>query len=365
MRNFYFMLVCAAVVLSTVSCKKENPVQNVPEVTVGAYVLNNGKWKSNNSSLTYYNTDTKAATQNVFLSRNGKKLGDIAQDMLIYGGKMYITVANSGVLFVTDKQGTILKEIKSEDYKEPRYLTSYRGKVYATYYDGFLAQIDTATYAVKTVKVGLNPEGVKQANGKLYVANSGGANHPLYDKTVSVVDPAAMSVLKTLDVVINPNIVEVDNQGDVYVVSTGDYYMIPPALQRIDTKTDEVKAVELSVKDDKGNSVTLPPVWMSMGAGNKLYIISGQNDENYKMQGKVYEFDTMTEKIEREFVKDGTVVKDLYYINADPVNGDVYVGSSDYVSNGDMYVFGTDGKLKNKFETGLNPIKVTFLTNKK
>lgn len=363
MKKIYFVLGCLAALLGAVSCEKENP-EILPEVFKGMYILNNGKWNANNASLTNYNPETQKVTQGVFLFRNNKKLGDLAQDILLYGNKMYITVANSGVVFVTDPQVNILKEIKMAEYKEPRNVISYKGKVYITYYDGYLAEIDTVDYAVRTVKVGISPEGLREANGKIYVANSGGANYPVYDKTVSVVDPVAMEVVKTLEVQINPGIMTVDNQEDVYVISVGDYGAISPILQRIKTDTDEVEKVTLQVKDGAGQDVTLSPMWMTMGADNKMYIVSGVNDAEGKVQGKVYTFNTETEEIEGEFVKDGTVIKNLHHITANPVSGELYIGSSDYLNNGDMYVFGADGKLKNKFETGLNPIKVCFLTNK-
>lgn len=362
MKKIYFLLAGAAAFLGAVSCEKENPV--LPEDFKGMYILNNGKWQANNASLTNYNPETQKVTQDVFLFRNNKKLGDVAQDILLYGNKMYITVSNSGVVFVTDPQARILKEIKMAEYKEPRNVISYKGKVYMTYYNGYLAEIDTIDYAVRTVKVGISPEGLREANGKIYVANSGGANYPVYDNTISVVDPVAMEVVKTLEVQINPGIMAVDNQEDIYVISVGDYGAIPPVLQRIKTDTDQVEQVTLQAKDGAGQDVTLPPMWMTTGAGNKMYIVSGVNDAEGKVQGKIYTFNTATEKIEGEFVTDGTVIKDLHHFTADPVSGDLCVGSSDYLNNGDMYIFGANGKLKHKFETGLNPIRVCFLTNK-
>ncbi|MCF0177840.1 MAG: hypothetical protein HUJ90_04365, partial [Bacteroidales bacterium] len=42
--------------------------------------------------------------------------------------------------------------------------------------------------------------------------------------------------------------------------------------------------------------------------------------------------------------------------------GYIFVGESDYVSTGTMYVFTKDGKLYDKFDTGgLNPHGATFI----
>ncbi|MEG0519291.1 MAG: hypothetical protein RR555_10570 [Bacteroidales bacterium] len=366
MKRKFLMMACAALVIGITSCSKDDPTPDpIPQTTVGAYVLNGGKFGSNNSSLTYFNPATKEATYNVFSTKNGKKLGDSGQDMAIYGSKMYINVYNSGVIFVTDKQAKIIKEIQIKEYKAPRSVIAYNGKIYVTYYEGALAQIDTTTFEVKTVKVGANPEALKAANGKIYVANSGGMNTPL-GNTVSVVDPIAFKVLKDIKVADNPTMLQADSQGDIYVISMGNYYDVPPTFQRIDAKTDVVSAMEVSIVNAEGKKVILPvPSYMAMGANDKLYIVSGENDATWLLQGKIYTLNAATEKVEGELIQDGTVVKNMYYLSADKVSGNIYAGSSDYKTNGDMYVFSPDGKLIQKFDTGgINPIGVYFLTNK-
>ena len=44
-----------------------------------------------------------------------------------------------------------------------------------------------------------------------------------YDKTVSVVDLSTFTEIKKLDVVLNPTRIQADEQGNVYVVSMGNY----------------------------------------------------------------------------------------------------------------------------------------------
>lgn len=366
MRSSFLVLACVTLVAGFISCSKnDNPIPPLAPETVGAYILNNGKWQSNNASLSYYNLQTREVATKVFATKNAKKLGDLGQDMVIYGGKMYITVANSGVIFVTDKQTKIIKEIQLPNYKTPRSVVAYQGKVYATYFEGALAQIDTTTFEVKTIPVGNNPDELGIANGNIYVANSDGMNWPPVGNTVSVVDIATFTISKEITVAVNPRLVEVDNQGDVYLISSGDYSEnMPAVLQRIDTKTNTVQGVELSVTDNKGDKVVLTPNYMAMGANDKLYIVCGKSDMNGYVQGKVYCYNTLTEKMEGEFVTDGSVVQNFHYISADKISGNVYIGSSDYINNGDMYVFTPDGKLEDKFDTGgLNPMGVYFLTS--
>ena len=99
-----------------------------------------------------------------------------------------------------------------------------------------------------SLKTGFDPEGMCVVGEKLYVANSGGlewANG--YEKTVSVVDLKTFSEIQELEVGINPVHLHADNQGDIYVVSNGDYGENPARFQRIDTKTNTVTDLNLNV----------------------------------------------------------------------------------------------------------------------
>ena len=58
-----------------------------------------------------------------------------------------------------------------------------------------------------------------------------------YDKTVSVVDLSTFTEIKKLDVVLNPTRIQADEQGNVYVVSMGNYADIPNTVQKINTET--------------------------------------------------------------------------------------------------------------------------------
>lgn len=316
----------------------------------GIYILNGGKMGNNNAKLSFYDFATKNINSEVFEEQNGISLGDTGQDAIVYGSKIYIAVYGSGLIYATDLDGKILGTIESEKggkKQQPRGLTAYEGKVYATLFDGHLAKIDTTKLEIEAqVAVGRNPEYVRAANNKLYVANSGGLdyNTPLgYDKTVSVIDVATFKETEKLDVVINPDKLAVDSQGDIYVISNGNYKDIPNTLQRIDATTHKVTKV--------GNAS-----YMSIN-NDKLYIIYSQYDANWNQTISYSIFDTKTEKtIADNFITDDTKIDKPYSIKVDPINNNIYIGASDYTNNGDMYIFSKEGKLIEKLDTkGLNP----------
>ena len=317
----------------------------------GLYILNSGKEGSNNTSLAYLDASTGELVADMFKNANGRKLGDTGNDVIIYGKKMYIAVTGSSIVFVTDLKGKAVKEITvggESANLSPRHLAAGDGTVYVSYMEGYLGAIDTASFSVKKVKVGALPEGVAYANKKVYVANSDGYNYEEgYGKTVSVIDAATFTVSKTLDVALNPQRFHVVSDNKVYLIALGDYTDVPARLQKIDTATDTVTDIP-----------DVEPTNMAIGKGGMAYILSNEYDENWRALSRYYVFDTAKERITGELVSSADIPNG-YSIYTHKATGNIYIGTSDYISNGDVYVVSPEGEIKMKFDTGgLNPIAI-------
>ena len=63
-----------------------------------AYVLNEGSWGSSNASLDRVNLASGEIQHDVFATANGRGLGDVAQDVVVYGSKAYVTVSFSNTI---------------------------------------------------------------------------------------------------------------------------------------------------------------------------------------------------------------------------------------------------------------------------
>ena len=173
------------------SCSDDNdgPETYLQEYSTGAYVVNSGNMGSNiESSLTAIDYASSTATQNVFKAANGRTLGNTANDGIVYGNKIYLAVDQSNTIEVIDKKTKqSIKQIKTTDLlgnaegAEPRHISADGGKVYFTTYGGYVAAVDTTSFALqKKWQVGSYPEGLVIAHGNIYVANSnygkGGGN---------------------------------------------------------------------------------------------------------------------------------------------------------------------------------------------
>lgn len=331
-----------------ISCNKSND-EPVKESISGYYILNNGSMGQNNSEVSLYDVTSHTVLGGMFLSINGKSLGDTAQDILAYGDDIYISVNLSKVVFVTDKNLLVKKEIVAKlsdgTVLSPRYLTAAAGKVYVTYYEGYLGEIDPATYVVRTTPVGPNPEGCAYAAGKVFVANSGGYLYPTYNNTVSIVDPTQFKEVSTITVNTNPATMKA--YGDkVYFLSLGDYATTPSMVQCIDASTQKLTDLDY----ESPSAIAL--------SGSNLFVMCGGYDENWNpLPGMVYKHDAETNTALGAFVKDNTSLPQAYSLSA---AGDyLWVGCSDYKTNGDVYVFTLDGYYFDKFDSqGLNPIAV-------
>lgn len=326
------------------------PVNPVEAGATGVYVLCEGVWQMNNSTLAFYDFAQGNIDADIFLTANGRGLGDTGSDLQIYGGKMYCVVNLSETVEVMTPDAHSIKQI-SLPGKQPRKVAFYQGFAYVSCYDGDILKIDTATLnIVATQQAGSNPDGLCVANGKLYVANSGGLNHPNYGNTISVIDAATMRVLKEIEVTINPTHVAADNFGDVYVISNGNYNDIASSLQRISSQTDELV-----------QTFNFPATNFAI-CGDFAYIYY----YDYSMQqSQIKVLNVFDETIAKDnFIVDGTDIQTPYAIAVNPANGDVYISDAyKFTTNGDVYCFGADGRKKFQFEAGVNPAAVVVINN--
>ncbi len=348
-----FFMLCvffvSAMALFFTGCKGNDEPEPEPVVpSEYLYVLNNGRYGSNNASLTLYDVEKGVATQGIFEKQNGRRLGDTGQDILVYGSKMYIAMFGESTVEVTDLEAKSIKQIKTEG--QPRFFTAYGGKVYVTYFNGFVARIDTISLTVEAkTAVGRNPEQIAAANGKLYVANSGGLDFNTevgYDKTVSVVDIATFAETRKIVVAVNPSDVLFDKNSHIYVVSNGNYMDIPNVLQKINVNTSDVTVV-----------TAIHATYMA-SVGTKLYAIHSQYDSDWNQVITFYAYDMASNAVLSNNFIGSRKVDFPYKVSTDEESGEVYITSSDWINDGDVYIFDKSLQFVGKFEAGLTPMKV-------
>lgn len=352
--KFLKTLFVAGCAVCAVSCSDDEVKRETPVVSTGAYVLSEGLFGLNNTTLTYYDFENRTAFTDFFLEVNDRGLGDTGNDLKAYGSKLYAVVNVSSQLEVMDlRSGTSIKKIpmfdEEETPRQPRYIAFHKGYAYVCSFDGTVGRLDTATLVFdKFIQAGRQPDGICVANNKLYVSNSGGLDYPDYDNTVSVINTTTFEEIKKITVSINPFTIQGDEDGDVYVISRGNYDDVPYSFQRIDALTDQVTTYE--------NIQAL-----NFTIHNNLAYLYNYNYATSEAGFIVINLETET-VITEDFITDNTEIQTPYGIDVDPTNGDVYITDAlNFTVTGDVYCFSKEGKLKFTFEAGLNPNNVVFI----
>ncbi len=323
---------------------------DTPGETGQIYVLSEGLFNLNNSSLCRINFNDRTLTSDFFTSSNGRGLGDTANDMKLYDNKLWIVVNVSSQIEVVDLQtGISIKRIplfdENEKARQPRYITFDNGKAYVCSFDGTVTRIDISTLTIDNATTcGQNPDGIAVANNKLYVSNSGGLNIPDYDSTVSVINLNTFKEIKKITVGLNPYKLEADSRGNVYVAVRGNNSTVKSQFCRINSTTDELEQTfghipvsNFTIQNDTAY----------------LYYYSFK-DQSYQIQT----FDcTKGQLISDKFISDSTTIECPFGISVNPQNGNLYItDAKNYTLNGDLLCFNRAGKLLYKLMSiGLNP----------
>jgi DNA-binding beta-propeller fold protein YncE len=322
---------------------------------------------SNKASLDYFDFSTGVYHRNIYAEANPnvvKELGDVGNDIQIYGSKLYAVINVSNYIEVMDAKTA--KHIGKIEIPNVRYIRFHDGKAYASSYVapvkfdqnarvGYVAEIDTTTLQVtRTVNVGYQPEELAIVNNKIYVANSGGYMFPNYDRTVSVIDLETFKEVKKIDVAINLHRIRATPYNELVVSSRGDYYNEPSKLYFIDLETEKViGSLNMAVSN-------LDVV------GDSAYVYAVEWSHNTQKNTITYGiFNIRTkEVVSRNFITDGTD-KDIvipYGVKVNPVTKDIYVTDAiDYVTPGTLICYNKFGKLKWKVDTGDIPGHFAFL----
>ena len=335
----------------------------------GFYQLNEGNMGMNRATIDYFDYTTGYYTRDIFSERNPtivKELGDVGNDIKIYGNKVYAVINCSNYIEVFDVHTAIhVKEIRVPNC---RYMAFNGGKAYISSYSGpveinpnaekgFVAEIDTVTLELtRKVEVGYQPDEIAVYDGKLYVANSGGYRVPNFDRTVSVIDLETFKEIKKIDVGINLHRIKIDKRGYLYVSSRGDYYDTPPNLYVIDTRTEKVV---------KETGIPVSDMWLD---DDLLYYYSvaynkytGGNEITYGI------LDTRTmEQISDKVITDGTDRDILipYGIAVNPETKEIFISDAqNYVVTGYVYCYSPEGRLKWRTEGGNIPGHFAFTGN--
>ena len=383
MKNLSLLILFSFILCYATSCREDElvvpteydilPFEPTTEVNpIGMYLLNEGNMGSNKASIDYVDFKNAYYVRNMYAERNPtviKELGDVGNDIQIYGNKIYAVINCSHKVEVMDAHSLV--RIGQIDIPNCRYIKFDKGNAYVSAYVGPVAidpdaqlgavyRIDTTSLAITgKCTVGYQPDELEIVGEYIYVANSGGYRVPKYDYTISVVEKFGMTQVEKIPVGINLHRIEADKYGKLWVTSRGNYGSVRSKIFVLE------KESRFSRKMVVTDTLDIPCSEMHI-QGDSLYFYSvewsNQEEKNHIAYGII---DVRTKELVTDhFITDGTE-KDIevpYGINVHPITGDIYVtDAKNYVSSGALHCYSREGKKKWSVRTGDIPAHMVFL----
>lgn len=334
---FFIML---GLLLTAASCDDgpENP-DIFP--SKGVFILSEGNFSWNNSSLSLYNPDSASVQNNIFYLANEAPLGDVAQSMTIYGDQAFIAVNGSGKIYVIDTE-TFTYKGKITGLSSPRYIAiAENGKAYISdlYAKEILVFSPDSLQTLKRINLNHSSEQLLLWNDFLFSASWS------YDSLLFKIDTNTDEVIDSVVVGFQPNSMQLDANGKIWLLCDGGYPGIPggkqfPCLTQVDPETMSIlRRLQFSSLESSPVELQRNPV------GDTLY---------YLNQG-LYAFG-ITQEYLPLLAKIPSDEHNWYALGVDPHQGDLYLGDAvSYVQPGYCYRYTSDYQLLDSFMVGINP----------
>jgi DNA-binding beta-propeller fold protein YncE len=226
-------------------------------------------------------------------------------------------------------------------------IDSARGRIYITQlYKNTVGVVDLTTLVpVDSFAVGANPQEMLINGSRLFVCNSGYGG----SRSVTVYDLATRRVVTTLTIGLGPTGIVAGSDDRVWVVCTGDAFVIPPvpgSLYKINPAT-------LNVEDSVLFSA---PLWGAIDASpdGYLYVLGVTPGSFYG--GPVHRTTISSKTLTQNFIP-GT----FYGVALDGVTGDVYLADArGFAAAGEVRIFTQGGVAKRVVSVQRGPAVFVF-----
>lgn len=348
--KYHTRFVIALTALLVVACEKEEQSSSQAVERHNMIVLNEGNWGSNNASLSVVDTDSSYIDNGWFQTANGRRLGDQAQDMIVYGSKLYVTVTESNTLEVVDPASGMSTQLRMGSLK-PRYIAAHSGKLYISCYNPpCVVCVDTATLTIEDtcLLADYRPEGIAIAQGTAFVA---GAYHKgdynLFDNKIYRIDLSSFDTLPSWVVGLNNNRIEKMNENTLFVNCGNGTASSPNGAYFMDATTGDITPADFA------------PTKMALYNGTVYGFSAPYGDSpafallHADGSSEPFPFEPALTDLEQN--------ENPYAIAIDPNNGDIYIATDGaYRVPGDIFCFKRDGQLRFRVEAGMFPSKMIF-----
>lgn len=340
--------------LSFTSCKEDVPEPdnvNLPNSTSfekydnGVFVTNEGPYATGTGTLSFYDPADKEVDNEIFNLKNAYTLGNIVQSMYVHNTIGYIVVNNADKIEVVDGSTIESKGVIS-GLSKPRYFLGVDANTgYVSQWGASTSSVEVIDLNTKAVKVSIptasGAENMAKMGDKVYVACGGGYGT---DSIVNVINTTTNTVVKSIVVGAAPQSIQVDANGDVWVLCVGKWKSDYSALE-ISGSLERI--------DGSGDTVNLSLAFSStFSQPSNLVINSTKNKLFYSYDGGVYSHDITSSSLSST----SFISRKFYGLGVDPSNDEIYGGDAgNFTSKGKVIRYSATGTVIDSFGVGIAP----------
>ncbi len=343
-----------------VGCNDDDTPTPDPITTESVFIANEGVFPNGVGSITNYNPNSNTTNNNIFQKANIYAAGAVINSIYVDGNRLWIVVNADGVVYVVNSD-TYLVEAKFENLQSPREVIRVSENRYWISdwgINGVHVVNPNNGRIVKELKTGFGPENMLLHEDKVFITNRGGffGGAIQKDSTVTVYDAVMDTLITTIEVGENPNSLQMDNEGKLWVLSEGIEDLMSPTSSTFGY-LHSINVDSLWVEDtlEMPNNQLRPNQLGYSQAKDRFYFLGNEELS-----------DLMMVENGASTVSDVPFIPGSFYaFGFDNTLNQIYL--ADKLTEGDagrVSRHQEDGTLMNRFSAGQNPTDFDFKTNR-
>jgi len=345
----YISLILLLLFLANCKPPEEEPTSYNFE-TKGVFITNEGNFTYGNSSLSYLHLAEKKIYNNVFFNATGFPLGDVAQSVTIWEDYVFITINNSGKIYIINKNTFEYVAIIT-GLTSPRYIQIINSeKAYISdLYSKEITIFNPTTFEITgTINLNATSEKMILWNNFVFVTNWSFGNK------LFKINTETNSVTDSLFIAYQPNSLVLDKNNKLWILSDASTYIDSiPKLLIVNPKNMQVENVF-----EFKNSESSPSHLSINKTKDTIYFL------NNSWAGTTNNGGVFAMSINSVSIPETPIIKQtnqLFYSMSVSDKSIIYLTDAiDFSQNGILYRYKTNGALLDTFLVGIIPGNFAF-----
>lgn len=313
----------------------------------GAFVICEGLFNSGGGDVSWIDFDNGTISNEVFRSVNGFPPGDIPFHMALSGSNIFLTVNNSGKVYMLSDNFEVVKTI--EGIASPREICAGSGnrmfvsslyKPYIYVIDAEQGILNDSIYTERPV------ENLLLHAGKLWATHWSKLVSTQTNNALLVIDTASLQLIDSVIIGVEPNSMSIDKNGFIWVLCSGGY--------------DHIETAEFVIVDPLTHSVMRTIPFNSSSDYPSAMVMNASRDSVYFINQHVFKMSVDAVSVPASSFVNASG-NTYYRLAVNTVDNSLWVSDAgDYIHAGQVLHYSPAGNLLGPFNAGVVPGYVIF-----